>query len=124
MSQDLTLIPEIEMFVGERRPIGIVIRDRTGAVVNLTGSTVFFMAKSALTDADADAILDEDVTTFEDPTTGRASIPIDLTGLPSALQAGGATLYADIVVQDSGGDITNYGMFAILLKKGVRDSVA
>jgi hypothetical protein len=120
MSQDLTTLPQIEMFVGENRNLGITIRDSNGDPINLTGATVFFMAKRSIDDSDAAAILDQDVTSFASPTSGTASIPINLTSLPADLQAGDATLYADIIVRDSASKITNYGMMQIYLKKGVR----
>jgi len=45
-----------------------------GTAVDITGGTVSLIIKTATTDADADAIYNEDITVFDAPTTGVQNI--------------------------------------------------
>lgn len=122
-TEELQLLPRVPMFIGESKNLVATIRDSDGNPIDLTGSTVYFMGKTAITDDDNDAVLDESVSSFTAPTTGEVEIPVDLTALPDTLLDGTAVLYCDLVVKDPGGKIENYGLFAIELNKGVRDTV-
>lgn len=122
-TEELSLLPRIPMFIGESKTLLATIRDPRRNPIDLTGSTVYFMGKSTITDADADAVLDETISSFDAPTAGEVEVPVDLTALDDALKTGTAVLYCDLVVKDPGGKIENYGLFVLELNKGVRDEV-
>ena len=65
---------------GTTLPITVNITDANGAPVDLTGATVYFTAKTAESDTDADdnnAAIAKDVTIHTDPTEGETLIVLD-----------------------------------------------
>ncbi len=70
-----TLRPDIEIIRGDTDSITFTL-DSDGTPVDLTGSTVFFTAKSSLDDADVDAVISIEVTRHSDPTNGTTIIPL------------------------------------------------
>lgn len=71
---------DIEIKRGNTLPITVNITDANGAPVDLTGATVYFTAKSAESDTDADdtnAKIKKDVTVHSDPTAGETLIVLD-----------------------------------------------
>jgi hypothetical protein len=121
-TDEIAKLPTVKMFLGEDRNLGIRVRNKDRSPVDLTGSTVYFMAKREITDLDADAILDETVNTFDDPSTGVASIPIDLSAL-DADEFDGVKLICDFVIKDAADKVSNYGLMTLTLKRGVRIAI-
>lgn len=88
-----------------------IIRGDTTAITftltgyDLTGSTVFFTAKPALTDdaADANAVITKEVTSHSDPTNGITIIDLDSTDTDVTP----GTYYYDVQIKDSSGTITS-----------------
>jgi hypothetical protein len=75
-----TIKPDINITRGDDTSIGFELTNN-GVPVDLTGSTVFFTAKPALTDdsGDTNAVISVEVTNHTDPTNGITSIPLTAT---------------------------------------------
>ncbi len=73
-----TVRPDIEIVRGDTESITFTL-ERDGTPVNLTGTTVFFTAKSGLDDVDASAAIAISVTSHSDPTNGITIIPLSST---------------------------------------------
>jgi hypothetical protein len=122
-TEEIDLLPRISLFIGENKPLAVTARDtERRRPIDLTGSTVYFMGKVNLEDADADAILDETISSFEEPTLGKVQVPVDLTSLPDELKNGESFIYCDLIIKDSAGSVENHGIFIIELNKAVRDN--
>ena len=67
-----------------------------GAYVDITGWTVFFTAKSKMTDPDASAVISKTITTHTDAENGETEITLTLTD--TTLTPG--SYYYDIIIQD------------------------
>jgi len=123
-ADEIAALPSIEVFTVEDKAIAVTLRNpTTREPIDLTGSTLYFMAKASLDDEDAAAVFNETVDTFAEPTTGVATIPIDATSIPTSLEAGGE-LIADLVLKDAGDAVENVGIFRIILRRGVRRAIA
>lgn len=57
----------------------LTFTDVDGAPIDLTNGTVFFTAKRKITDDDADAMIEKEITVFADPTTGIATLILTKT---------------------------------------------
>lgn len=75
-----TLKPDITLIRGDSYSISFELTEE-GSPVDLTGSTVFFTAKPALTNdvSDNTAVISVEVTSHSDPTNGKTSIPLSST---------------------------------------------
>lgn len=95
----------------QKRPDIFLIRGDTGSInfslpgTDITGGTVFFTAKPALTDDDTDstAVIEIEVTDFSDPTNGTCVIPLSSADTDVAP----ATYYYDIQVKLQSGTIVS-----------------
>lgn len=89
-------VPDINITRGDSESIRFELTD-DGVAVDLTGSTVFFTAKPALTDDDTDstAVIHVEVTSHTDPTNGITTIPLSATDTDVAP----GTYYYDIQVK-------------------------
>lgn len=76
---------------------------RDGEPVDLTGATVFFTAKPALTNdaGDTTAVIKTEVTDHTDPTEGETVIPLSST----LTNVTPGTYYYDLQVKASNGDL-------------------
>lgn len=75
-----TLKPDISLIRGDSSSIAFTLTD-SGSPVDLTGSTVFFTAKAALSNdvSDNTAVITVEVTDHSDPTAGTTEIPLSST---------------------------------------------
>ncbi len=76
----MALKPDIEIIRGDTSSIDFVLTDG-GTPVDITGATVFFTAKPALTNdvSDNTAVISVEVTSHTDPTNGKTTIPLSST---------------------------------------------
>ncbi len=95
---DLTIIR------GDNTDIEFVLTN-DGVAVDLTGSSVYFTAKPALTDDDNDstAVIAVEVTVHTDPTNGKTVIKL----YPEDTDISAGTYYYDIQIKSSTGVITS-----------------
>jgi hypothetical protein len=75
-----TLKPDIDIIRGDSSSIDFTLTDN-GSPVDLTGATVFFTAKPALSNdvSDNTAVISVEVTDHSDPTNGATVIPLSAT---------------------------------------------
>ena len=94
-----SLRPDIELIRGDSSSINFTID------MDLTGATVFFTAKPALTDdaGDTTAVIDVEVTDHTVPTSGQTVIPLSNTDTDVTP----GEYYYDIQIKDASGNITS-----------------
>jgi hypothetical protein len=114
--------PILNAYTGEIRDIPLSFKDSAGAAIDLTGATVYFTAKSAFSDADADAEFDEKITSHTTDASGLTAIPLDLSAY--TVTGRSVTLIADIVLKDAAGDVVNQGQFDLVIHRSITDSTA
>jgi hypothetical protein len=75
-----SLKPDINIIRGDTSSINFSLTD-DGSPVDLTGATVFFTAKPALTNdiTDTSAVMSVEVTSHSNPTAGETVIPLSST---------------------------------------------
>ncbi len=75
-----TIRPDITLIRGDTSSIDFQLTDNN-TPVDLTGATVFFTAKPALTNdtTDSTAVIEVEVTTHTDPINGKTVIPLSST---------------------------------------------
>ena len=89
-----------------------------GTPINLTDAIVFFTVKN-IPDNLADdelAIVKKDITDHTNPTAGETAIVL---GPEDTVTAEPGPYLYDIVLKDSGGKLTSYGMGNLLLNPGI-----
>lgn len=57
----------------------LTFTDVDGDPIDLTGATVFFTVKKKLSDADDDAVIEKEITSFDDPDSGIATLILSAT---------------------------------------------
>lgn len=75
-----TIKPDINLIRGDSSSIAFEFTEG-GTASDLTGATVFFTAKPALTNdtTDSTAVIEVEVTSHTDPTAGKTVIPLSST---------------------------------------------
>lgn len=113
---------KIEMIRGDTRTITATFVDSDGVAIDLTGGTVFFTvnASSEPTD-DTSAIVEKDVTSFSDPTSGVATITLDSADTNSATPG---TYWYDCQFVSSGGVVTSLDKAKFIIKGDITRRVA
>lgn len=73
--------------------------------MDLTGATVYFTAKSTISNSadDSDKVIQVEVTNHDDPTNGVTTIPLSST----VTNVAPGTYYYDIQIKDVGNNITS-----------------
>ena len=67
----------IKLIRGDSRDIGVTFKDKDGDAINLTNGTVFFtVSKIQNPQNDDDAVITKDVTSHDEPETGRTVIEL------------------------------------------------
>lgn len=95
----------------QKRPDIFITRGDTATIdfnlagVDLTDSTVFFTAKSTISNSadDSDAVIEVEVTSHSDPENGTTVIPLSSTDT----NVTPGVYYYDIQVVDSSGNVTS-----------------
>ena len=94
---------EIPIF--KRDTVSIVVNvtnASTGAVIDITGYTFWFTAKTNETDADGSAVIQKTVTTHNDPTNGQTTITLSTSDTDQDV----GNYFYDIQMKDGSGNIT------------------
>jgi hypothetical protein len=110
----------IEVFRGDSFGTQMEFTDDDGVAIDITGWTIFFTIKKKKSDTDDQAVISKTITTFDDPTSGIASVTLtstetynldgtyfydfqfkDNTGSVSTIVAGGITFLEDITRRTS-----------------------
>ena len=76
-----------DFYRGDTRSITLTFTDKNSDPIDLTGATLWFTVKSAVADADADAVIQKKITDHTDPTNGISTVvisPEDTENLPIA----------------------------------------
>lgn len=84
-------------------------------MLNLTGATVYLMAKESLSDEDSDALLDVSQTEHSAPTAGETTLRVDLSELPAVYFSNGGKLFGSLWVVDGTGQRIPYGGFLAII---------
>lgn len=107
----MTTRKNLSMFRGDTKNINLTFTDGT-TPLDITGSSVWMTVKNSTNDADADAILQKEVTSHTDPTQGETTVTVD----PSDTSGKEPGEYSyDIQLVQSGGEVSTvlYGDFTI-----------
>lgn len=91
----------------------LAFTQRSGAALNLTGATVYLMAKTSYGDLDDDAVLDLSQATHSDAVAGETTLDIDLSGLADIWFSNGGKLTASIWIVDAQAQRIPYGNLTI-----------
>lgn len=94
----------LEITRGDDFTVGITIKDDDGNAIDITGWTFYLTVKKELSDSDADALIQEKVTSHTDPTNGKTEFELssDQTDVNSD------TYYYDIQGIDNDEKITTF----------------
>jgi hypothetical protein len=87
--------------------------DPDGVAVDLTDATVYLVAKTKLSDADADAVIDVAQDTHTAANEGRTTLPIDLSELAAAYFTDLTRLTGSIWIIDSQSQRIPWGNLSI-----------
>ena len=68
---------DLSIYEGEDKTWTVTILDSAGSPVDITGYTFLFTVKETITDTDANAIIQKEITTHSDPTNGVTQIALD-----------------------------------------------
>lgn len=96
MSKNLTT------YRGDDYTLNLTFRTSAGAVINITGYTIFMTVKAEKTDLDAAALISKTVTNHSDPTNGITAIALS----SSDTNVTPGTYFYDIQMKDGAGKIT------------------
>ena len=91
----------LEIIRGDTTTLTFTLTDSAGAALDITGGTIFFTAKSNITEADVDAEISYDATVAGDGSGGIATV--SLTASDTDIAIGGYSY--DLQVKTSTGDI-------------------
>ena len=119
MSCSATL-PTLTLTAGQVWDMPITFTDAAGAALDLTGATVYLVAKASLSDEDADAILDITQTTHEDAAAGKSTLPIDLSDLDEVYFSAGGRLTASLWVEDADDHRIPYGLITLEIEPSAK----
>jgi hypothetical protein len=89
----------------------VTFTDSAGYPIDLTGSTIHFMAKASLDDEDNAALVDISQTTHLNAIRGESTLPVDLTSLAESYFVSGGILKASLWVEDVNSNQIPYGLF-------------
>ena len=90
----------IKRIKGDTVDLDIQLFDVNDVEINLTGTTVFFTVKRNLQDADSEALISKDITSFASPTTGDVAITLTASDVDYI-----GTFYYDIKIKYTNGKI-------------------
>lgn len=101
--------PTLCLVAGQNCALPFTFTAEGGGALNLTGSTVHFVAKESYLDADADAVIAISQASHTDAANGATSLVFDLSGLDEVYWDRDRELVADIWVVDSSANRIPYG---------------
>jgi hypothetical protein len=107
----------LEIYQGQTALIEVQFLNDDGSEINLTGSTVHFTVKKALTDADAQAVVAAEVTSHHAATDGITRVTLS-PATTRALEAGAYLWDAQLVT--GAGAVYPSGVGSLVVLKPVR----
>lgn len=93
----------------------ITFTDVDGEPIDLTGATVFFTVKKRLSDVDADAVIEKEITVFDAPETGVAELALDTDDTNIVA----TSYFYDIQLKDTNGKIVSSGRDKFIVNQDV-----
>lgn len=113
---------KIEMIRGDTRTITATFVDSDGTALDLTGGTVFFTVNASPEPTDdTTAVVQKDVTSFDAPTTGVATITLSSSDTNSVTPG---TYWYDCQFVSSGGIVTSLDKAKFIIKGDITRRVA
>ena len=107
----------IKMKRGDTRTITATFVDSSGDPIDLTGGTVFFTVNASKNPTDdTDAVIEKDITSFDDPTTGVQDITMSSSDTNS-LDAG--TYYYDLPFVSSTGVVISNKTYKFIIEPDI-----
>lgn len=110
-------INNLTIYQGATSAYNLTVAYSTGTAFDLTGATVYFMAKSNYSDADGSAVISKSVSSHDDAENGLTSItinPADTSGLRGVYKY-------DIQLNTSGGAIYIISAGTLTILEKVKD---
>lgn len=104
----------LKVFRGDDKSFKVTITE-DGAAKDITGWTVFFTAKKKLSDTDAEAIIQKDITSHTDAANGITHIILDQDDTDQAI----GTYKCDIQVLDDSSKIQTYKVLTFIIEQDV-----
>ena len=97
---------------GDDADLNLTVTNSAGAVVDITGFTIFFTAKESTFDADADAKISKTVTSHTSPTLGITTVSLSATDTTVTPR----NYYYDFQIKDTNGKVASChsGMLTIV----------
>lgn len=110
----------ISIIKGDTSNITVTFTDENSTAIDLTGSTVFFTVKKALSDSDDNALIKKDITSHTDAVNGITEII--LTPTDTSINSG--SYKADLQIKNATGDImsTEVGTVTVTQDVTIRTS--
>lgn len=106
----------LEVTAGQISSIPMSFKQTGGAPLDLTGSTVYLVAKVNLTDADAAAVILAEQSTHENAAEGDTLVDVDLSDVEGAYYETDTRLTASVWLLDSSSRRLPYGNLIIVVK--------
>ena len=113
-------LPTLTLSAGQIWDMPVTFTDAAGAVLNLTGATVYLVAKASLSDEDADAVIDVSQATHADAAAGETTLPIDLSDLGEVYFTSGGRLTASLWVEDAADHRIPYGLITVVIEPSAK----
>jgi len=101
--------PDLTWTRGDSGRLDVTVKEADGTAFNLTGATLFLTVKNALTDADASAVIREEVTSHDNAAGGLSHFDLLTTDNATA-----GTRYYDVQLKTTDSKI--YTLFGALWK--------
>jgi len=110
----------LSVFRGDTQVYNITFKDENDVAIDITGWTLFMTVKINENDPDSSAIISKTVTSFPDPTNGKATISLSPTDTDQLIDC----YFYDMQLKDSSGNITTYlsGIFNVTRDITIRES--
>jgi hypothetical protein len=105
----------INIIKGDDKAITTTFKDADGVVIDITGYTVFFTAKSDLKLADADAEISKEITVHTNPTQGETQIVLDQDDTNIAV----GKYFWDLQIKDTSDKISSTNMGELFIVQDV-----
>jgi len=105
----------INIIKGDDKTITTTFKDADGVVIDITGYTVFFTAKSKVSLADADAEISKTITSHSDPTVGQTQIILS----DSETDISVGKYFWDLQIKDTSDKISSTNMGELFIVQDV-----
>lgn len=107
---------DLEVYKGDSKDINLTIQDSSGTAIDITGYSFYMTVKSNATDSDDDAVIDKEVTSHTDASSGETTISLSTTDTNQTVSSSTNKYVYDVRMKDTSGKVTTLlsGNFKVL----------